>query len=112
MWAQQAPDLERKGVLTDWDTEALALYCDATVRHRRASKHLDDEGEVVELPVFNKNGDLTGHRLGKNPWQLIWKETAEVMLRYGSRFGLTPSDRSQLSIGEARRGPSEDLLTG
>jgi P27 family predicted phage terminase small subunit len=112
VWGRLAPDLERRGVLTAWDVEAFANYCDAVVRRYRAAKTLEREGEVVELPVFNKNGDLTGHRLGRNPWSYALKDADAQVQRWGARFGLTPSDRSQISVGEDRRDSDDDLLSG
>ena len=87
VWDRLAPDLERKGVLTPWDVDAFAFYCDAIVRHREACERLDAEGVVV-----------TGARGGpiRNPWAMTWRETAEVATRLGARFGLTPADRSQV----------------
>ncbi|MEW2631798.1 phage terminase small subunit P27 family [Streptomyces sp. NPDC048389] len=99
VWHALADDLIAKGVLTAWDTEAYANWCDAVARRRDAAQHVADEGAVVEHPVYNKNGDLTGHRLGKNAWLLALDAADAQVQRYGARFGLTPSDRAQLKIG-------------
>ena len=112
VWHRLAADLERTGVLTAWDVEAYALWCDAVVRRRHAVLELRKTGEVVELPVFNKNGEQTGYRLAKSPWTLVLNEADAQFQKYAARFGLTPSDRADLSIGEARRDPTEDLLSG
>jgi P27 family predicted phage terminase small subunit len=112
VWKQYAPDLEKKGVLTAWDVEEFACWCDAAARRRRAVRKLAAEGEIVQLPVFNKNGELTGHRIGKNPWLLVLTD-ADIQLRaYGTRFGMTPSDRASLAIGEGAGDADDDLLTG
>jgi P27 family predicted phage terminase small subunit len=112
VWHSLAGDLKAKGVLTAWDVEAFASWCDAVVRRRHASKRLQLEGEVIELPVFDKNGNESGHRYGKNPWTLVLNEADAQMQKYAARFGLTPSDRASLSIGEASRNADDDLLTG
>lgn len=112
IWREYAPDLKAKGVLTAWDVEAFGAFCDAAARRREAVTVLDSEGEVVELPVFNKNGDLTGHRRGRNPWLLVLNQADAQVQRWGARFGLTPSDRAQLTGGDGRRDPKEDLLSG
>lgn len=90
VWDRLAPDLIARKVLTPWDADGFATFCDAAARHRRAARQLDAEGEVVE-----------GHRgvMSKSPWFQIWRDTSDVMVKYGSRFGLTPSDRTQLSVG-------------
>lgn len=112
VWDRLAADLKVKQVLTAWDTETFACWCDAVVRRRAAAKALAREGEVIELPVYNKNGDLTGHRLGKNPWTLVLNEADGQVQKYAARFGLTPSDRAGLSIGKDDSDADDDLLTG
>lgn len=112
VWSRYAPDLERQGVLTAWDVETFAAWCDAAVRRRDAVEAVRREGAVVELPVFNKNGEHTGNRVGKNPWCLVLNETDAQFRYYSARFGLTPSDRAQLHMGEAPDGQGDDLLTG
>lgn len=110
VWEHYAPDLEAKKVLTPWDAEAFACWCDAVVRRRRAAEALEDEGEVIEAPVYNKNGDVTGHRKVKNPWCLVLGEADGQVQRYGARFGLTPSDRAGLKIGDGGEGAGPERL--
>lgn len=112
VWFRLAEDLTVKRVLTSWDTETFACWCDAVVRRRAAAVALRSQGEVIELPVYNKNGELTGSRLGKNPWTLVLNEADAQVQKYAARFGLTPSDRASLSIGEDNRDADDDLLTG
>lgn len=113
VWAEYAPDLKRQGVLTAWDCEAFGCWCDSVARRRSAARTLEREGEVIEMPVFDKNGEQTGTRRGRNPWLLVLNQADAQVQRYGARFGLTPSDRSQLAGGNGRhREPGDDLLTG
>jgi len=95
-WDRLGPDLEAKGVLTFWDVDAFAAYCDAVARRDAAARELDAHGEVVRADVFDRNGKATGHRTVVNPWHRVWKDATDSMLRIGARFGLTPSDRSQV----------------
>jgi P27 family predicted phage terminase small subunit len=99
VWETLADELTAKGVLTAWDVEAYANWCDAVARRRKAAEHVAQEGAVVEHPVYNKNGDVTGTRMGKNAWLLALDAADAQVQRYGARFGLTPSDRAQLKIG-------------
>ncbi|MFC8247710.1 P27 family phage terminase small subunit [Streptomyces chartreusis] len=96
VWAAYAPDLEARQVLTPWDVEAFAAWCDAVARRRDAAEHVDEETAVVELDVFNKNGELTGTRRAKNTWLLALDSADAQVQRYGARCGLTPSDRAGL----------------
>lgn len=111
IWNAYAPDLIRKGVLTAWDIEAFGACVDAAARRRRAVAALKTEGEVIKLPVFNKNGELTGERLGRNPWLVVLTQADGQLQRWAARFGMTPSDRAQLAGGDGRRDPHEDLLS-
>ncbi|GAA2789980.1 phage terminase small subunit P27 family [Streptomyces showdoensis] len=112
VWDTLADQLTATGVLTGWDVEAFANWCDAVARRRAAAEHVDQEGAVVEHPVFNKNGDQTGVRMGKNPWLLALDAADAQVQRYGARFGLTPSDRAQLHIGgQEKPGGAERLLS-
>lgn len=111
VWRRYASDLKRKGVLTAWDTEAFATFCDAAARRRRAAERLDEQGEVVDTPVYGKDGEIVGWRQVRNQWSYVWKDSNEAIQRFGARFGLTPSDRSQLTISGQEGESSDDLLS-
>jgi len=96
VWDRLAPDLEVKGVLTFWDLDAFAGYCDAVARRDEAARQLDAHGEVVRADVFDRNGVVTGQRVVTSPWFGVWKASNDAVLRFGARFGLSPSDRSQI----------------
>ena len=104
VWNRLAPDLIAKGVLTSWDVDEFAQFCDAVERAQRAAKNLDEQGEVVDDPVYNRNGERTGTRPSLNKWWHVWKGANEAMLRYGARFGMSPSDRSSIKVGPANNG--------
>lgn len=111
IWHQYAPDLTAKGVLTAWDVEAFAALCDVAARRRRAVKVIADEGEVVEAPVFDRNGEPTGTRRVRNHWLVVLNACDKQLVAWAGRFGMTPSDRAQLGGGGKGRDPHEDLLT-
>lgn len=99
VWGQLAPDLEATGILTAWDAEAFACWCEAVARRRRAALALAEQGEIIDVPVFNKNGYQSGSRPARNPWALALSDADAQVQRYAARFGLTPSDRARLSVG-------------
>lgn len=111
-WARLAPDLVRQKVLTCWDTEEFADWCSAVARVARAEARLREEGAVVEQAVFDRNGVMTGHRRVRNPWSFELKDALAIKGRRGARFGLTPSDRSNISREAADVRKGDDLLTG
>lgn len=115
IWDELADDLIRTGVLRPWDARQYADYCEAVVSSREAQHHLDEEGEVIDYPVFNRSGEQVSSRPVVSPWWKIRREASEAMLKGAARFGLTPADRSRLQINQ---GPpkdaqnNEDLLSG
>ncbi len=111
IWAEYAPDLQRQGVLTAWDVEAFAICCETAARRRRAVARIKAEGEIVTVPVFDRNGKPTGVREVRSPWLTVLAQADRQLLSWAARFGLTPSDRAQLGGGSKQRDPYEDLLT-
>ena len=113
VWNRLAPDLIAKQVLTAWDVDDFAAFCDAADRRRRSAVALDKAGEVVEVPVLNRDGEEVGTRWVTSPWWQIWKGANEAMLRFGARFGLSPSDRASLKVGgDEPRSDKGRLLSG
>jgi P27 family predicted phage terminase small subunit len=103
VWRRMAPDLEKRGVLTAWDVEAFAVYCDAVVHFRQASLEVARDGMTVQ--------GVRG--VVKNPAVTAAKDYADLMQRYGARFGLTPSDRASLSVkGDDDAGKGAERLLG
>lgn len=112
IWRSLAPDLERVGVLTHWDAEAFARYCDLTIRLREAVKALDDEGTVVTVYAADEEGVLRPIRSQRNPRVGVWQAMAAEHNRLAARFGLTPSDRSQIRLGHGKpKDGGSDLLS-
>lgn len=103
VWDRLAPDLIVRNVLTPWDVDEFVGFCDAVARRDDAIAKLAQHGEVIAASVFDRNGKLTGRRLVTSPWFQIWKAANDAVLRYGARFGLSPSDRSQIKVTTARR---------
>lgn len=103
IWRRLAPDLERKGVLTPWDVDQFAVFVDAVVRHREATRSVQTHGILIEGQKGNEV---------RNPAIQVARDYADLMTRVGGRFGLTPSDRADLKIErEAPDGGAERLLS-
>lgn len=108
LWGRLAPSLEDAGLLSVWDVELFASYCDAATRHREAGRQLDAGGSVIMVDARDRHGRVTGTRSTMSPWFLVWRVTGDVASRLGSRFGLSPSDRSSLRIQPAPPARSTD----
>lgn len=106
VWEQYAPDLVATGVLTAWDVQAFAEWCDAASTVAFAAQQLADEGHLVEQDVFDRNGKKTGVRVVTNPWFYIQRSALEVTSKRAARFGLTPAERSSVAVN---RGGTEGI---
>lgn len=91
-WDRLAPDLERKGLLTGWDVEAFAIYCEAVAGRHVARRLVDEVGMLVAG---------RGDTLVRNPAFQLWRDHAMITLTAASRFGLSPSDRASLPAKES-----------
>ncbi len=103
VWDRVAPDLIRKGVLTAWDEQAFTTYCQTVAHYQEAQRQLAEHG-------YTDRGAAGG--IIKSPYWQIMRDAIGVMTTIGGRFGLTPADRTHLVVGEQKRDPSADFLTG
>lgn len=102
LWYQLAPDLIAQKVLTPWDVPAFAAMCTCWSFWRSAVAQVQRDGIAV---VGHNN------RTSKHPAGQIARDNLSLFNNLAARFGLTPSDRSKLTIdGQAQR-PADDLLT-
>ena len=102
IWQEVAPDLERKGVLTTWDRNCLAVFCEAMADHRGASALVAEQGVMVK----------TQRGYVKNPALQVKRDAAQVAMRAMGELGLTPSARSTLKMPEQQEeGARERLLS-
>lgn len=90
VWDRLAPDLLAKRVITAWDTDAFAEYCDQVAIYWECRDHLQADG----LTAKGAAGGVI-----KSPFWQIMRDASANAAKIRAKFGLTPSDRSQLSIG-------------
>lgn len=100
IWDRLAPMLKAQRVLTSNDCAALVQYCAMEAENDRAWADVHAHGAVLHETRVGTGGVEYGITI-TNPMWLVVTKTADHMLRIGARFGLTPSDRSQLSVPEA-----------
>jgi P27 family predicted phage terminase small subunit len=99
-WNSKARELIAYRVLTSWDYETLAAWCNAYAEWREA-----DEKLKTELPVLVS--DKTGYTY-PNPWVAIRRNSRREMVRIGGLLGLNPADRSRLNVDTTQKdGKSE-----
>lgn len=102
VWHRLAPSLIAVGVLTPWDVDAFRITCESLARYYQATKLVNGSALLVQGP----NGFLP------NPALKVQREAEVTFAQYGGRFGLTPSDRTQLKVDApgANSGPSAERL--
>lgn len=93
-WDRLAPDRIAKGVLTAWDTESFALFCEALVLARGKVKGAKGRGKPGASSPLSE-----------------FRAAVAVVASLGARFGWTPSDRAKLSRPEAPADAKERLLS-
>ena len=87
-WRRLAPMLERLGVLTETDAQALAGYCETWATWRAATQKIRQFGMVIK----GKDGDLPII----SPYVKIAHNATVQMRAYLVEFGMTPSSRSKV----------------
>lgn len=91
VWRALAPEMHRKGVLTEWDRETFAVFCEAIVHHRKACELVDGTAILVR----GAHGAMV-----KNPALQAVRDTAQTIRAMAQEFGLTPSARSAIELPE------------
>lgn len=87
VWLTIAPDRVRQKVLTAWDVEAFAAFCEALVILRYAPR----DALRVALP-------------GQESPMAKFRQAVAICSTLGGRFGWTPADRQKLVIGGSEDG--------
>lgn len=96
-WRRVAPTLTRKGILKATDRAALASYCQACARLAEAERIIERDGQIVQDPIVNRNGEIIGHRTKKHPAVQSSKDYHALMLRAAALFGMNPQDRQRVA---------------
>ena len=98
-WRRLAEELESQNMLTTWDTQTFAAYCESYSMYRQAVVGVRKDGAVQECK--------TGYKQ-VSAWMAVLKDSRREMVKIGALLGLNPAERSRLSIkGGAKDGKSE-----
>ncbi|MFC9231028.1 phage terminase small subunit P27 family [Streptomyces decoyicus] len=102
-WGRIVPELDGLGLLAKVDRAYLVAYCEAWATFNAAREAMAEYGPLVA----GRDGGLV-----KNPAAQVMRDAADLMLKFGSRFGLSPSDRTRLSVPSAAEdGPDAQVLS-
>jgi P27 family predicted phage terminase small subunit len=89
IWDELSEDLEDKGCLTSWDVYTFEAFCEAVAIYRDCRRLMGK--------TYTAKGAAGG--VIKSPYHQIMRDCVDVMARIGSRFGFTPGDRANMTIG-------------
>lgn len=97
-WQRIMPLLLHYKIVTEIDTAALALYCQAYARWQQAEKKITehrektgDDGLLIKAP--------SGYPI-QNPYLAIANRAMEDCHKYLQQFGLSPSARTRVTIAQ------------
>ena len=92
VWGILAPILERMGVLTEADEIALAAICSLYARYKDLERIIDEKG-------YTEQNTRSG--LKAIPEFAMSRDCLKLLKSFMTEFGLTPSSRTRISIGES-----------
>ena len=101
-WKRVGKMLTEHGVMTELDTDALALYCSTYALWK------DADGRVTKMGIYYKQRS-TG-LIVQNPWFKPSMKLAERLQKLFVEFGITPSSRTRIKIAKKEQ-DDEDLKT-
>ena len=91
-WDRLAEELYGLGILSAIDRAALAAYCQAYGRWVEAERELMREDGTMDLVSVTSNGNVI-----QNPLVGIANKSLELMHKYLTEFGMSPSSRTRVS---------------
>jgi P27 family predicted phage terminase small subunit len=96
-WYKVASELENLKMLSILDIKMLEAYCYQVALVEEARHMLETEGKTIILQ--NKGG---GMYPVKSPWITIHNEALSIALKLAQQYGLTPSARTRISMGQVK----------
>jgi P27 family predicted phage terminase small subunit len=90
-WKRLAKELAGLGLLTQLDRGLLAAYCQAHALWVEAVASIQRYGTMVKSP--------NGYPM-QSPYVAVANKQVDIMVRIASEFGMTPSSRTRIRVGE------------
>lgn len=107
-WKKLIPMLEAMGVLSRSDGNAIARYCDLLAQWREVRVWCDQNGTSYPIRKLNpETGELYVVGFKLFPQVRLANEYATLLLRLEREFGLTPSARARLAMGDMSDRPAK-----
>ena len=103
-WKRVSRELKELNILTNIDTTALGMYCDAYSKYQLATKKINKEGMFIEYT--NKAGATNTI---EHPAVKAQVKYADLIKKLCSEFGLTPSARAKITLPKLEENKEETL---
>lgn len=94
-WGRISQELYQLGLLSRVDRAALAAYCQAYGRWCEAERAMQQSGMLVKTT----NGNVI-----QSPYVSIANKSLEIMHKYLTEFGMTPSARAKVQAKKPEKG--------
>jgi len=105
-WDRIVKELYHLKLVTGFDIQSLAAYCESYSAWRTAVEKLKDmaarDPAMAALVVKTRSGAVM-----QNPLFLTMRQAANDMVRHASNFGFNPAARSRINITEAQPAPGK-----
>lgn len=96
VWNEVAPILEGCGILTQADTVMFAAWCDSVANWRAVSLELEATANL------QSQGDTVYAQKEIKSLIASQRNYAELMVKFGTKFGVSPGDRTGLKINKPK----------
>lgn len=100
IWDYYLAELVRMRAVSTPDLDALLVYCEAVLSHRRLTKACDEE----DLLMQGMRGALVA-----NPKFTMKNQAAQVVRQFGREFGFTPAARADIKVNQDSGNSVEDF---
>ena len=113
-WGRIVEQLKHLDMLRPVDTSALAGYCQSYARWVSAEQIVEREGQTVQVPILNKQGEVVGYNTKRHPATLIAKDEKIAMQKFAGLFGFDPSSKGKIHAesSEEQKTQLDSILDG
>lgn len=108
-WRRLAPGLSEAGIASAWDAGGLALLCVHLDLAIEAAQAIERDGLLVADPDHPAADGSTPKR--KHPAAQLLRDQSAAVARWSAAFGLTPADRSRVSVTPEETPSLQELLS-
>jgi len=107
-WKRIVGQLKKRGTLTKVDASAIEVYARTFAQWRAFCEEVETRGPMIDEPIVNKDGDVTGTRRVQNPAAKLAVQLGNALRQYQKEFSATPASRERAKPAAKIRPPKVD----